>query len=79
MDVTKISDVIYGNHVKRYSHSMTVYLEYGRLDQVIEWCKKLSRQWSWELEEFSSSSVPGKYKFYFGRKRDLTAFILRWG
>lgn len=64
---------------KHYQHSTMVAIEFGRLEQVLEWCKKLPNLWVWNLEEWTTVSSPGQYKFYFKSEKDLLAFILRWG
>ena len=52
---------------------------FGVLDSVIEWCDhELTDDWRWQLVASSSSTIPGRYIFYFTSGRDYFAFVLKW-
>lgn len=52
----------------------------GIIDEVVDWCKsEISTEWRWQLLELSSSSRPGKYRFFFETERDYCSFLLKWG
>jgi len=70
-------------HVARigesFRYSREIDKPFGKLDQIVDWCKKETRdEWRWQLVEVSSDLRPGRYIFYFDDERDLLAFVMKW-
>ena len=62
-----------------FDHAREVFLEWGRLDEVVQWCKtELESDWRWQIVDTSSDIRPGRYIFYFDSERDCCAFTLKW-
>lgn len=62
-----------------FRHAQEIRQPFGRLDDVIAWCKTaLEHEWRWQLIEPSSDIRQGRYIFYFDSERDYCAFTLRW-
>ena len=62
-----------------FQHAREITQPFGKLDDVISWCKNaLENEWRWQLIEVSSDIRPGRYIFYFDSERDYFAFALRW-
>lgn len=62
-----------------FNHAQEVYLEWGKLDTVVAWCKTECREdWRWQIVDTSSDIHPGRYIFYFDSSEDCCAFALKW-
>lgn len=62
-----------------FHHAQEIQKPFGKLDDVIDWCKTaLEAEWRWQLIQPSSDKAPGRYIFYFDSERDYCAFSLRW-
>ena len=62
-----------------FSYAREVFLEYGRIDEAVRWCKEECKQdWRWQIVDTSSDIRPGRYIFYFDGEQDCCAFTLKW-
>jgi hypothetical protein len=62
-----------------FLYTQEITKPFGRLDQVIEWCKaECTSDWRWQVLDISSDIRPGQYVFYFDSERDCCAFALKW-
>lgn len=62
-----------------FNHAAEIHRNYGRLDEVLVWCKsELIKDWRWQMVEMSNDRDPGRYIFYFDDARDYFAFTLKW-
>lgn len=62
-----------------FKHAIEIGKPFGKLDQVIDWCKQnTSDEWRWQLIQISSDHAPGRYIFYFDSEKDYCAFLLKW-
>jgi hypothetical protein len=63
-----------------FAHAREVFLDYGKIDTVVRWCKsECGQDWRWQIVDTSSDVRPGRYIFYFDSERDCCAFALKWG
>lgn len=62
-----------------FAHAREISKEFGKLDDIIAWCKsEMSDEWRWQLVQVSSDVRPGRYIFYFDSERDYLAFTMKW-
>lgn len=62
-----------------FRHTREIYQPFGKLDDVINWCKvALEDEWRWQMIRSSTDREPGNYIFYFDSERDLLTFSLKW-
>jgi len=78
-----IDQLLLKRHVARngesFRYSREIDKPFGKLDQIVDWCKQETRdEWRWQLVEVSSDLRPGRYIFYFDDERDLLAFVMKW-
>lgn len=59
-------------------HSTSVYLKFGELQGVLEWCKKsCANSWSWLVID-SGGAGTSEYDFRFDSTRDMTLFNMKF-
>lgn len=61
------------------TNSVTVKLEYGKLDEVFQWCNSHCNG-DWNIEKITEYAGyhPGTYEFIFDLESDAVMFSLKW-
>ena len=63
-----------------FRYALEINQPFGRLDDVLYWCKTSMQQDDWRCQIVRSSSdiLSGRYIFYFNNDKDFCAFKLKW-
>lgn len=63
-----------------FRYALEINQPFGRLDDVLLWCKETMQRDDWRCQILNSSSaiMSGRYIFYFNDDRDFCAFKLKW-